>query len=64
MGGGIRNLETIEEYLAMGIARVIIGSAALKKSSACKDAVNKFGSEKSLLELIQKNGMVANRGMA
>ena len=28
VGGGIRNLETIEEYLAMGIARVIIGSAA------------------------------------
>lgn len=38
MGGGIRNLETIEEYLAMGIARVIIGSAALKNPQLVKDA--------------------------
>ena len=40
VGGGIRNLETIEEYLAMGISRVIIGSAALKNPQLVKEAVN------------------------
>ena len=30
VGGGIRNIDTIRQYLSMGISRVIIGSAALK----------------------------------
>ena len=62
VGGGIRNLETIEEYLAMGIARVIIGSAALKNPQLVKDAVNKFGSEKIAVGIDSKNGMVATEG--
>ena len=62
VGGGIRNLETIEEYLAMGISRVIIGSAALKNPQLVKDAVNKFGSEKIAVGIDSKNGMVATEG--
>ena len=58
----IRNLETIEEYLAMGISRVIIGSAALKNPQLVKDAVNKFGSEKIAVGIDSKNGMVATEG--
>ena len=30
VGGGIRNLETIDTYLKSGVERVILGSAALK----------------------------------
>lgn len=62
VGGGIRNLETIEEYLEMGISRVIIGSAALKNPQLVKDAVNKFGSEKIAVGIDSKNGMVATEG--
>ena len=62
VGGGIRNLETIEEYLAMGISRVIIGSAALKNPQLVKDAVNKFGCEKIAVGIDSKNGMVATEG--
>ena len=62
VGGGIRNLETIEEYLAMGLSRVIIGSAALKNPQLVKDAVNKFGSEKIAVGIDSKNGMVATEG--
>ena len=46
VGGGIRNIETIDEYLSMGISRVIIGSAALKDPELVRKAVEKFGSEK------------------
>lgn len=62
VGGGIRNIETIDEYLAMGISRVIIGSAALKDPVLVSDAVNKFGSEKIAVGIDAKNGMVATEG--
>lgn len=62
IGGGIRNLETIEEYLNMGISRVIIGSAALKNPALVKEAVEKFGSEKIAVGIDAVNGMVAAEG--
>lgn len=62
IGGGIRNLETIEEYLNMGISRVIIGSAALKNPALVKEAVEKFGSEKIVVGIDAVNGMVAAEG--
>lgn len=36
VGGGIRSMETIERFLDKGISRVILGSAAVKKSVSCK----------------------------
>ena len=62
LGGGIRNLETIEEYLKMGISRVILGSAALKKPKLVSDSVEKFGAEKIVVGIDAKNGMVATEG--
>ncbi|MGN1480620.1 1-(5-phosphoribosyl)-5-[(5-phosphoribosylamino)methylideneamino]imidazole-4-carboxamide isomerase [Porcipelethomonas sp.] len=62
VGGGIRNIVTIEEYLAMGISRVIIGSAALKNPKLVEDAVKQFGSEKIAVGIDSVNGMVATEG--
>lgn len=62
VGGGIRSLETVEEYLSMGVSRVIIGSAALKNPQLVKDAVNKFGSEKIAVGIDSKDGMAAAEG--
>lgn len=62
LGGGIRSLETIDEYLKMGISRVILGSAALKNPKLVKDAVEKFGSEKIVVGIDAMNGMVATEG--
>ena len=62
VGGGIRNIETIEEYLSMGISRVIIGSAALKNPQLVKEAVEKFGSERIAVGIDSKDGMVATEG--
>ena len=62
LGGGIRNLETIDEYLKMGISRVILGSAALKNPKLVSDAVEKFGSEKIVVGIDALDGMVATEG--
>ncbi len=62
VGGGIRSIETIEEYLKMGISRVILGSAALKNPQLVKYSVEKFGSEKIVVGIDALNGMVATEG--
>lgn len=62
LGGGIRNLETIDEYLKMGITRVILGSVALKDPQLVSQAIEKFGSEKIVVGIDAMNGMVATEG--
>lgn len=62
LGGGIRSLETIQEYLNMGITRVILGSVALKNPALVSSAVEKFGSEKIVVGIDAMNGMVATEG--
>lgn len=62
VGGGIRTLEQIEDYLAVGIDRVIIGSMAVKNPDFVKAALEKFGSDKIVVGIDAKNGMVAAEG--
>ena len=62
VGGGIRTLEQIEDYLAVGIDRVIIGSMAVKNPDFVKAALTKFGSDKIVVGIDAKNGMVATEG--
>lgn len=42
VGGGIRNMETIDYYIDHGISRVIIGSAALTNPELVKRAADKY----------------------
>jgi phosphoribosylformimino-5-aminoimidazole carboxamide ribotide isomerase len=44
LGGGIRDLDTVEDYLSNGLARVILGSAAVKNPELVKTAVKEYGS--------------------
>ncbi|MCO4595366.1 phosphoribosyl-formimino-5-amino-imidazole- carboxamide-ribotide isomerase [Streptococcus infantarius subsp. infantarius] len=62
VGGGIRTLEQIEDYLAVGIDRVIIGSMAVKNPDFVKAALEKFGSDKIVVGIDAKNGLVATEG--
>jgi len=62
VGGGIRNMETVEEYLKMGISRVILGSVALKNPELVKQSVREYGSEKIVVGIDSMNGMVATEG--
>ena len=62
VGGGIRTLEQIEDYLAVGIDRVIIGSMAVKNPDFVKADLEKFGSDQVVVGIDAKNGMVATEG--
>lgn len=61
LGGGIRDMASIEYYLSRGIQRVVLGSAALSDPTLVSDAVRRFG-ERIAVGIDVKNGRVATRG--
>ena len=63
LGGGIRDIATIEAYLALGISRVIIGTAAQRNPELVKEACLKFPG-RIVVGIDAKNGMVAVQGWA
>lgn len=63
IGGGIRDMETIEHYLDMGIEYVIIGTAAVKDPGFLQDACSAFRGH-IIVGLDAKDGKVATDGWA
>jgi phosphoribosylformimino-5-aminoimidazole carboxamide ribotide isomerase len=61
LGGGIRDLDTIERYLDAGLSFVIIGTAAVKNPGFVKDACTAFGGH-VIIGLDAKDGKVATDG--
>ncbi|MFZ9556930.1 MAG: 1-(5-phosphoribosyl)-5-[(5-phosphoribosylamino)methylideneamino]imidazole-4-carboxamide isomerase, partial [Limnohabitans sp.] len=61
LGGGIRDLDTIERYIDNGISYVIIGTAAVKNPGFLKDACSAFGGH-IIVGLDAKDGKVATDG--
>jgi phosphoribosylformimino-5-aminoimidazole carboxamide ribotide isomerase len=61
LGGGIRDLDTIERYLDDGLRWVIVGTAAVKNPGFLKDACTAFGGH-IIVGLDAKNGRVATDG--
>ena len=61
LGGGIRDLDTIEKYLDAGMRYVIIGTAAVKNPGFLKDACSAFGGH-IIVGLDAKDGKVATDG--
>ncbi len=61
LGGGIRDLDTIERYLDDGLSYVIIGTAAVKSPGFLKDACSAFGGH-IIVGLDAKDGKVATDG--
>ena len=43
IGGGIRDMETVEKYLSAGVSRVILGTAAVNNEAFLREAVAKYG---------------------
>lgn len=62
VGGGIRTLEQIQDYLNVGIDRVIIGSMAVKNPTFVKEAIERFGADKIVVGIDAKDGFVATEG--
>lgn len=63
LGGGIRDLATIEAWLAKGITRVIIGTAAVRDPALVKEAAKKFPGRVAV-GLDARDGKVAVEGWA
>ena len=63
LGGGIRDLKTVEAWLAKGVARIIIGTAAVRDPGLVKSAAKEFPGRVAV-GLDARDGKVAVQGWA
>ena len=61
VGGGIRNSDSIQKYIDVGVEKVILGSAAIKDKNFLKNACEKFPN-KIALGLDAKDGYLSVSG--
>ncbi len=61
VGGGIRNMQRIEDYLSLGVKRVILGTAAIRNYPFVEEAVKEFGNAVAV-GVDAKDGFVAVSG--
>lgn len=61
LGGGIRDMETVEELLKAGVERVILGTAAVENPGLIKEACRKFR-ESIIVGIDAREGYIAVRG--
>lgn len=62
VGGGIRDEETIKDYLEAGIDRIILGSVALKNADFTKQMLATYGAERVVIGVDGADGKVATEG--
>lgn len=63
LGGGIRDMATIERWLSTGLARVILGTVAVEDPGLVRNAARAYPGQVAV-GLDARNGMVATRGWA
>ena len=63
LGGGIRDMATIERWLRLGLARVILGTVAVENPDLVREAAKAFPGQVAV-GLDARNGRVATRGWA
>ncbi len=61
IGGGIRNFDSIQKYIDVGVEKVILGSAAIKDKNFLKESCEKFPN-KIALGLDAKDGYLSVSG--
>ena len=61
VGGGIRNITTVQQYIDLGVMRVIIGTSAVTDPEFLLEAVKRFG-DKIAVAVDIKDGRVATHG--
>lgn len=62
VGGGIRTREDIAHYLENGVARVIIGSLAIREPEMVVGFIEEFGADRIVIGIDAKDGMAATEG--
>ena len=60
-GGGVRHMETLEDLLAAGACRVILGTAAARDLAFLDQALSRF-KEQLVIGVDARNGLVATKG--
>ncbi|NHQ74168.1 1-(5-phosphoribosyl)-5-[(5-phosphoribosylamino)methylideneamino]imidazole-4-carboxamide isomerase [Roseovarius gahaiensis] len=63
LGGGIRDMATIERWLSKGLARVILGTVAVENPTLVRDAARAFPGQVAV-GIDARQGMVATKGWA
>ena len=61
VGGGIRDIETVEKYINIGVDRVIIGTAAVTDRTFLTEALRRFG-DKIAVGADFRDGYIAIKG--
>ncbi len=61
IGGGVRNTETVEKYISIGVNRVILGTVAVENRDFLVDVVSKY-QEKIAVGADVKDGFIAIKG--
>ncbi len=61
-GGGVRTLEDIQRLLAVGVWRVILGTAVVQSTSVLAEALDRFGPERIAVALDGRDGLAQVRG--
>ena len=61
VGGGIRDMQTVEQYLSIGVDRVILGTAAVTNPEFLEEALATYG-ERIAVGVDLKDGYVAIKG--
>lgn len=61
VGGGVRSMACIDQYIQNGVARVIIGTAAIKNLDFVKEAVERYG-DQIAVSIDARDGYVATEG--
>ena len=61
-GGGLRAIENVNAAFDQGVARVVIGTAAIENPALVSDAIARFGADRIVVGIDARDGMVATRG--
>lgn len=62
LGGGLRSTDAIEGALAAGVARVVLGTAALNDRSLLEQTLERFGADRIVVSVDYRAGAVATQG--
>lgn len=62
LGGGLRTIEHLEAAFAAGVARVVLGTAAVESPELLAQAVERYGGDRVVLGIDARRGRVAVRG--
>ncbi len=61
-GGGLRSLDNIEDVLARGATRIILGTVAVQQPELVEEAVKRYGAERIVIGVDARDGLVAVSG--